>query len=224
MVEERMLFCFCFYSLVAYPSATFQWIWLVEENISGLCQFLRWIRIPEVRSSNVYFSKTFWLSLCDLKFVVEHIMLYSRELQKGWKIEEPVLNCETPASFLSLSHSKSAGFQAYVSPLFFPLFIINTFAIRVGIKRLLLRKQWFYCKLKKILVYYLFIGCISLWCMASLLLYGALQDKVENNFPRKYNKNTKKWSTGKKIRKSDGRHISPALPLPPKAGLLISKH
>lgn len=33
---------FCFYSLVAYPSATFNYpMDLVEENISGLCQFLR---------------------------------------------------------------------------------------------------------------------------------------------------------------------------------------
>jgi len=60
--------------------------------------------------------------------------------------------------------------------------------------------------------------------MGSLLLYVALQDKVENNFPRKYNKNTKKLITGKKIRKSDGRHISPALPLPRKASLVFSKH
>ena len=88
----------------------------------------------------MYFSKTFWLSLCDLKFVVEHIMLYSIELQKGWKIEDLVLNYETPASFLSLSHSKSANLQAYVSPLFFPLFTINTFAIRVENEKILSRE------------------------------------------------------------------------------------
>lgn len=58
-------------------------------------------------------------------------MLYNIEPQKGWKIEDPVLNCETPTSFLSLSHSKSASLQAYVSPLFFPLFTINTFVLRV---------------------------------------------------------------------------------------------
>ena len=190
MVEERMLFCFCFYSLVAYPSATFQCIWLVEENISGLCQFLRWIRIPEVRSSNVYFSKTFWLSLCDLKFVVEHSMLYSRELQKGWKIEEPVLNCETPASFLSLSHSKSAGLQAYVSPLFFPLFTINTFAIRVGIKRLLLRKQWFYCKLKKYWCVIYLLAALGLHCGAWPLCccMGLCKIKLKIIFPENITK------------------------------------
>lgn len=68
-------------------------------------------------------------------------MLYSIGLQKGWRIEDPMLRRETPTSFLSVSHTKSAALQAYVSPLFFPLF--TTFALRVENEKILSQEtEW----------------------------------------------------------------------------------